>query len=223
MQYLSEKILQFYDELSKTILTVPSGFKIINPFAGQQKDLVQNISNIFYHKYYNDTKPRRLILGSSPARHGTAITGIPFEDIKHLEKETGISLNNSITKKPSSDFLNEVINKYGGYTKFYNDFYMNFVCPLGIVKINSKNHEINYNYYDNKDLLNSLYDFIISSIQTQINFGIDTNICFCVGSDKNYNFLLKVNKQYKFFKQIVPLEHPRFIMQYNLDKKEYFY
>ncbi|HAJ56002.1 MAG TPA: DUF4918 domain-containing protein, partial [Lactobacillus sp.] len=43
----------------------------------------------FYKKYFNDTKPRRLILGSSPARRGTAITGVPFEDEDELKKETG--------------------------------------------------------------------------------------------------------------------------------------
>ena len=47
---------------------------------------------IFYRKYFNDNNNRLLILGSSPARKGSAITGFPFEDTSNLQKEAGISI-----------------------------------------------------------------------------------------------------------------------------------
>ena len=124
--------------------------------------------------------------------------------------------------KSSSGFLYDVIEKYGGCQKFYLDFYMNFVCPVGIVRTNSKGNEVNCNYYDSKKLQEALYSLIISSIQAQIDFGIDTSICYCIGSGENYAFLSKINKKYQFFEEIIPLEHPRFIMQYNSKHKDEF-
>lgn len=218
----AEQILQFNDSLSRESFDLPAGFKVINPFIGDQKEQVRKITRAFYQKYYDDTRMRRLILGSSPARRGSAIIGVPFEDAKHLQTETGIFIDKYYINKSSSSFLFDVISKYGGCKKFYTDFYMNFVCPLGIVRTNSNGNEVNCNYYENKKLQEALYSFIVRTIRRQIDFGIDTSICYCIGSGENYNFLLKLNKKYNFFKEIVPLEHPRFIMQYNSKRKDEF-
>ena len=218
----AQKVLQFNNELSKISMELPDGFKIINPFNGNQKDTVNKITLEFYKKLYNDNNKRRLILGSSPARRGTAITGVPFEDAAHLQKETGIMIDKFYINKSSSGFLYDVIETYGGCEKFYSDFYMNFVCPLGIVKISSKGNEVNCNYYDSKKLQAALYQLIVRSIQTQIDFGIDTSVCYCIGSGQNYDFLTKINNEYHFFQKIIPLEHPRFIMQYNSKRKDIF-
>jgi len=74
----AEKVLQFNDKLSNETLDLPDGFKIINPFKGESKEIVKVITTSFYQKYYNDIHTRRLILGSSPARRGTAVTGVPM-------------------------------------------------------------------------------------------------------------------------------------------------
>lgn len=218
----AEQILQFNDNLSQQSFTLPAGFKIINPFVGDQKEQVKKVTTAFYQKYYNDNNTRRLIFGSSPARRGTAITGVPFEDAKHLQNETGIYVDKFFINQSSSGFLYDVIEKYGGCKKFYTNFYMNFVCPLGIVRINSNGHKINCNYYEDKKLQEILYNFIINAIQSQLDFGIDTSVCYCIGSGENYNFLSKINKEHKFFNTIIPLEHPRFIMQYNSKHKNIF-
>ncbi|WP_167630000.1 SMUG2 DNA glycosylase family protein [Listeria valentina] len=215
----AKQILQFNAQLSVERLDLPAGFRMVNPYIGDQKEQVREITTAFYQKYYNDAKPRRLILGSSPARRGSAITGVPFEDVKHLQNETGIFIDNFYINQSSSGFLYDVIYEYGGCEKFYTDFYMNFVCPLGLVKTNSKGKEINCNYYENKKLQESLYSFIIDAIHSQISFGIDTSVCYCIGSGQNYDFLSKINKEYLFFDKIIPLEHPRFIMQYNSKHK----
>ena len=120
----------------------------------------------------------------------------------------------------ASNFLNEVIDKYGGRIKFYYDFYLNFVCPFGICKTNPKGNQINCNYYENKQVEEILTSFIISALKTQINFGIDTSVCYCIGSGQNYQELSKINKEWRFFQKIVPLEHPRFITQYHPQEKE---
>ena len=218
----AQKVIQFNENLSKISMELPDGFRTINPFSGSQKELVNEITIAFYKKFYDDNNKRRLILGSSPARRGTAVTGVPFEDAAHLQKETGILIDKFYINKSSSGFLYDVIEKYGGCEKFYSDFYMNFVCPIGIVRTNSKGNDVNCNYYDSKKLQEALYALIVNSIRAQIDFGIDTSICYCIGSGENYTFLSKINKEYNFFKDIIPLEHPRFIMQYNSKHKDAF-
>lgn len=218
----SEKVIDFDKELGKVTLEIPKSYKIINPYSGRNKKQVFQLVKLFYGKYFNDNNKRRLILGSSPARRGSAITGVPFEDAQNLQKETGISIENFHVSNASSTFLNRVIDKYGGRTKFYSDFYLNFVCPLGISKINSKGNSVNCNYYENKQVENKLLTFIISALKVQVEFGIDTSVCYCIGSGENFQELNKINKELKLFKEITPLEHPRFITQYHpRDEEEY--
>lgn len=213
-------ILNFNNYLSNILLDLPENYNIVNPFNGKNKDKIEEITKVFYKKYYNDTNKRILVLGSSPARRGTSLTGVPFEDASHLYEITGISIDDFYIKKSNSDFLYEVMDKYGGVEKFYKDFYLSFICPLGIEKLNNKGNYVNCNYYENKKLENSLYNFIIDSIKRQISFGIDTSVVYCIGSGENYKFLTKINEEYKFFEKIIPLEHPRFIMQYNSKDKD---
>lgn len=218
----SDSVLEFNEWLSNISLKLFDNYTIINPFNGKNRLQIKEITNTFYKKYYNDNNKRYLILGSSPARKGTATTGIPFEDASHLYKETGIMIDNFYINKSSSNFLYDVMEQYGGCEKFYKDFFMSFVCPLGIVNVNSKGNEVNSNYYENKKLENVLYNFIVDSLKKQISFGIDTSICYCIGSGENFKFLTKINEQYKFFDKIIALEHPRFIMQYNSkDRNKY--
>lgn len=218
----SEKILKFNAELANQSFDLPVGFKIINPFAGEQREQVEKVTKAFYQKYYNDTHTRRIILGSSPARRGSSVIGVPFEDAQHLQKETGILIDKFYINKSSSGFLFDVMQQYGGCQKFYSNFYMNFVCPLGIVKTNSKGREVNCNYYENKQLQESLVPFIVRAIQSQLAFGIDTSVCYCIGSGENYRFLSRLNESTNLFKAIIPLEHPRFIMQYNSNRRDEF-
>ncbi|EGO8510061.1 uracil-DNA glycosylase family protein [Enterococcus faecalis] len=218
----SEKVLEFNKQLSGCSIDMPEGFNVINPFKGNQKDQVHELTVAFYTQYYNDKIPRKMILGSSPARRGTAVTGVPFEDVCHLHELAGLNIEGYSINRSSSDFLQDVIINYGGREKFYLDFYMGFVCPLGITKTNSRGNEVNYNYYESKKIENFLYPLIVKSIKSQLNFGIDRTICYCIGSGENFKFLKKVNECYSFFEKIIPLEHPRYIMQYNSSRKDYF-
>ena len=213
-----DKILNYCNNLSKIKIDSFDNYKIINPYNKQTNEITKK----FYNKFYNDNNKRRLILGSNPARRGTSVTGVPFEDAAHLQKETGIFIDHFYINKSSSNFLYDVIENYGGCEKFYNDFYMNFVFPLGIIKISSKGTESNYNYYDIKNYEKIFSKYIIDSIKEILQFNIDTSICYCIGSGKNYEYLEKLNKKYNFFNKIIPLEHPRFIMQYNSKNKDQY-
>jgi lin2946 protein len=218
----AQKIVAFNDTLRNTSINLPGKHRLINPFTGANRQQITQITCRFYYKYYHDNKRRFMILGSSPARRGTALTGVPFEDVNHLQKDTGISLDAFGANKRSSSFLYEVMEEYGGCQNFYKQFYMSFVCPLGIEKINLKGNWANCNYYENAALKKCLHPFIVDSLSRQIDFNIDTTVCFCIGSGDNFKFLTNINNEHHFFDTIVPLEHPRFIMQYNSNRKEEF-
>ena len=85
---------------------------------------------------------------------------------------------------------------------------------MGFTIKNSLGKEVNYNFYDSKLLAEAAHDFMIQSIKKQIAMGIDTDLCFCLGSGKNEKILLRLNETHGFFKKITALEHPRFVMQY---------
>ena len=59
-------------------------------------------------------------------------------------------------------------------------------------------------------------------LKKQVEFNIDRSVCYCIGSRENYEFLKLINEKFNFFDKIIPLEHPRFIMQYNSKNKDYY-
>jgi hypothetical protein len=219
MKSFADKIISFNKNISFNG-NLPDGIRIMNPFRENKEAL--RISSDFYRKYYNDHNKRHIILGINPGRFGAGITGVPFTDTKRLLSECGIEFPGKPTHEPSATFVYEVINEYGGVKKFYGDFYIQSLCPLGFTIINQNGKEINYNYYDRKELTSCVYDFIIANIKKQISFGISTDICFLFGTGKNENFFRKLNDEFQFFKKVIPLEHPRYIMQYQSKSKSFY-
>ena len=67
-----------------------------------------------------------------------------------------------------------------------------------------------------------MQDFIVESLNKQLDMGIKRDYCFCLGTGKNFRFLMDLNKKFNFFREIIPLEHPRFIMQYKLKQKHLY-
>lgn len=219
MKTFADKIISF----NKNIVfngRLPQNIGIMNPFKENKEAL--NISTKFYKKYYNDNNKRHLILGINPGRFGAGVTGVPFTDTKRLLNECGLEFSGKATHEPSATFIYEMINAYGGVKKFYSKFYIHSICPLGFTIINDKGKKVNYNYYDSKDLTEMVYDFMIDNIKKQLSFGISRDICFCFGTGKNEKFLKKINDEFHFFKKIIALEHPRFIMQYKSKSKQIY-
>ena len=64
----------------------------------------------------------------------------------------------------------------------------------------------------------SLRKFIVDSMQKTLSFGINTEVCYCLGEGDNFRFLSRLNDEMHFFGKIIPLSHPRFIMQYRRKK-----
>jgi hypothetical protein len=215
----AEKVISFYKGLEFKG-PLPKGISIMNPF----KENLQIIPVItqFYGRFYNDEKTRNLILGINPGRFGAGVTGIPFTDSGRLTEKCGLSIPGLRSFETSSVFFYEMIDRYGGPEKFYSDFYISSVVPLGFTSVNKAGRPLNFNYYDNKKLTEAVYGFIVESLTKQLRFGMERNLCFCLGTGKNFKFLLQLNNELKLFKKIVPLEHPRYIMQYrSKEKQEY--
>ncbi|MBD1393951.1 uracil-DNA glycosylase family protein [Mucilaginibacter glaciei] len=214
----ADKVIEFNQQLEYTGPPLPAGIRIMNPFREEEQALA--ISSQFYRKYYNDNNKRHLILGINPGRFGGGLTGIPFTDPKRLIAECHIPYNGKLTHEPSSVYVYEVINTYGGPEAFYRDIYINSLCPLGFTTVDKSGKEKNYNYYDSKELCNTVTPFIISNIKKQISIGCYTDTCFCFGTGQNEKFIKKLNDEHGFFNKIVALEHPRFIMQYKNKSKQ---
>jgi len=174
-----------------------------------------NVVQTFFYKYYNDNRQRHLIFGINPGRFGAGTTGINFTAPKQLKEFCGIDHSFKLKSELSAEFVYDFIHAYGGVEKFYKDFFISSVSPLGFVK-----NGINLNYYDDKKLQATITPFIIDSIKKQVSLGFKTDYCICIGGDKNLKFLSSLNKEHKFFGELVPLPHPRFIMQYRRKQKE---
>jgi hypothetical protein len=201
----ADKVLSFYKSIAIRA-ALPEGVVVLNPY----RDInLFSYCTQFYKKFYDDDSERTIILGINPGRHGAGVTGIPFTDPIKLEKYCGIS--NPFVKKPelSADFIYTMINAFGGPEAFYRRFYFSAISPLGFTKGGK-----NLNYYDIKELQFSLGDFIIDSLRHQLSFGINRSVCYCLGEGENFKYLKRLNERAQIFDRLVPLAHPRFIMQY---------
>lgn len=219
MPTFADKVINFCTGL-KFSGQLPPGISIMNPFS-ENSEILPVIS-AFYEKFYSDNKSRRLILGINPGRFGAGVTGIPFTDTVRLKEKCGLSIAGLKTYETSSVFIYEMIDRYGGCERFYRDYFISAVSPLGFTKRGSNGKEVNFNYYDSKELSETILDFAVDSITKQLEFGIERKVCFCLGTGKNFRFLSKLNGKHHFFERIEPLEHPRFIMQYRLKHKNYY-
>ena len=171
----------------------------------------------FLDKYYNDDESRRIFLGINPGRFGAGVTGVNFTAPKQLKEYCGIDHNFKNQSELSAEFIYDMVTAYGGVEKFYADFFIGSVCPLGFIK-----HGKNINYYDDKDLLRAVEPFIIKSLKQLLDFNVDRKVCYAIGGEKNFKYLVSINERFKWFEEIMPLAHPRFIMQYRRKQKQQF-
>lgn len=211
----ADKVIDYNTALQYTG-SLPAGFSVINPFASNAHTMAAMKS--FYRKYYHDHRPRFLLAGINPGRHGAGVTGIPFTDTKRLQEYCGISMNGVHTHEPSSVFIYEMIEAFGGPEKFYSSFYINSPFPLAITRQSGKGM-VNANYYDDKLLTEMLTPFMSESLQKHCMLGLHKNVVFVLGR-KNALFFEKLNQKIKLFENIVVLDHPRYIQQYKSKQKQ---
>lgn len=205
MKNWADDLYAFYTNL-RPVNDLPNNIEWLLPY--QQKQ-VQDALQQFLLKFYNDRHKRKLLLGINPGRFGAGITGINFTAPRQLLDHCKMDHSFGNKSELSAEFVYAVIQAYGGVQKFYGDFFIGSVCPLGFVQQGK-----NLNYYDDKELLKMVEPFIIDSISRFASLNIDHSNCICIGGEKNFRYLSTFNNQHKWFKEIVTLPHPRFIMQY---------
>ena len=259
MQSMADRLIKFYHSL-KPPQDLPKGVDVLFP---QKDPQVIEIVETFFKKYFNDNHPRGLMLGINPGRYGAGMTGVNFTAPKQLKEYCGIDHPFKTSSELSAEFIYEMINAYGGVKKFYNDWFIGSVCPLGFVtSAGSSSHPLqrgkptpgnikrvartfspsgggdatgiggnggvlkkksdgkNINYYDDKKLIEPVTPFIIDCINKQVAMGFKTDKCLCIGGEKNFKFLSALNSEHKWFDEIFPLPHPRFILQYRRKQKD---
>lgn len=210
-QNFGQKVIDFHFNMDHE-WKLPDGVELLYPFIDSK---TQRVFSQFYDQYFSDSEKRHFIFGINPGRFGAGVTGIPFTDPKILQTSCGIENDFKQKNELSAIFVYDFINALGGIQAFYSKFYITSVCPLGFVKEGK-----NYNYYDDALLYKSVENHIIKSIENQKSFGSHPNVAFCMGKGKNFKFFQKLNNQHRFFDKIVPLPHPRWVMQYRLKSKE---
>jgi len=207
----SKGMVRFYKSL-KDEISLPNTIEWIHPFKSK---LVLDISKQYHDKFYADTNARFFLFGINPGRFGAGVTGIPFTDPIYLENVCGIKNDLHKRHELSAIYIHDMIKAYGGIKKFTSNFYISSMCPLGFIKDGK-----NINYYDDKKLEKVVTPYILDAINKQIKIGAKTEVAFSLGKGKNYKYFQKINQEYQFFKEVIPLPHPRWVMQYRRKDKE---
>ncbi len=210
----AEQVIAFTRALRPPDIALPPGFEWLFPY--DHPETMRSLTT-FYEKYYADNQPRNFLFGINPGRFGAGLTGVPFTDPIRLANLCGIE--NDFQKKPelSSIFVWQFIEAYGGAAIFCRDFYITSLSPLGFVKDGK-----NINYYDDRHLQKTAEPFIVWNIRTQLDFGANRNAAICLGEGQNFAFFTKLNATHGFFKTILPLPHPRWVMQYRRKRVDEF-
>lgn len=214
----ADKVIEFNRQLQYSG-KLPANFQVMNPYLDNPETM--EVMQRFYHKYYNDSKQRKFMIGINPSRHGAGVTGVPFTDTKRMESVCGIEMKSAHTHEISSVFLYDMISEYGGAEAFYNDVYINSPFPLAIIRKTQQGNWLNANYYDDPELFAFVKDFMIESLKKHISLGLDTSEVFVLGK-KNADFIGKLNKEAQLFDRLTILEHPRYIQQYKSKDKQLY-
>lgn len=208
-----DKILTFYQGLEP-----PAGLdntiQILNPYTDED---AWNLTRQFYHQYYNDHNERTILFGINPGRFGGGLTGVPFTDPVQMETVCGIANNLDKRAELSSSFIYEMINACGGPETFYAQYYISSVSPLGFMQDGK-----NLNYYDIKGYKELFFDYARKQIEKQLDLPINRQVAYSIGKGTNIKFLHLLNKEFGLFKKILPVPHPRWVMQYRLKRKQEF-
>lgn len=202
----AEHVIDFTRRLRPPDIALPEGFEWLFPYDNPE---TMRALTAFYERFYGDPQPRVFMFGINPGRFGAGITGVPFTDPVRLATACGIDNNFQKKAELSSVFVWQFIEAYGGGAAFCRDFYITSLSPLGFVKDGK-----NINYYDDRQLQKSAEPFIVWNLRTQMEFGASRDTALCLGEGQNFAFFQKINAKHGFFKDIVPLPHPRWVMQY---------
>ncbi len=222
MPDFGDKVIDFTRSLQVPELELPDKFEWIFPYENAE---TMRVLSDFYRKFYfddpaeqNSAKNERIfIFGINPGRFGSGVTGVPFTDPIRLAEAAGIP--NSFAKRPelSSEFVHRFIEAFGGLEVFCRSFYITSVVPLGFLREGK-----NVNYYDDRKLSKTVEPYAAWNVREQMKMGASARVAICLGEGQNFQFFSKLNEKEAFFDQILPLPHPRWVMQYRRKSVDFF-
>lgn len=204
-----ERAFRFYASLALRN-KLPPGVAALNPYRSPR---IRDYLRLFLRKFFSDNHKRVLVFGINPGRFGAGITGVTFTDPFALEAFCGVTNDLPKKRELSSVFIYEFIKLWGGPMKYYRDFFLTAVSPLGFVKDGR-----NFNFYDHPALLRDIKPFLTRSIESQLGFGARREAAIVLGTGKIRQVFEDLNREGDFFKAVHAVEHPRFIMQYRRRK-----
>lgn len=209
----AERAIKFFSTLDLPT-PLPEGVSAMNPY--KQPEVMQIVTT-FFEKFFNDERARVFAFGINPGRFGGGLTGIAFTDPIALQKYLGISHSLKGQREPSSIFIYDFIESVGGAEDFYSKFYFTSLSPIGFLKGGR-----NFNFYDDAAFASALKPFILESLRAQIAFGASARVAICLGTGEIYKFFKALNQSQKLFDDILPIEHPRFIVQYRRSRIQHY-
>ena len=211
MSNIAEDFIRFYQGLPDR-LDLPEGISLMNPY---KEPGTERIVAAFLRKYYNDGNPRIPMLGINPGRFGAGVTGVTFTDPVRLEKECGIPNNFDKRQELSSVFIYDFIAAWGGAEAFYSRFFLSAVFPLGFTREGR-----NLNYYDDPRLMGRLRDSLGEYLSEQLRLLGHPPAVVCLGGGKNLRTLRDLIERLRLNADIIPLPHPRWVMQYRYKNRQ---
>lgn len=217
MTTFGNRLYDFYTAL-RLETPLPNGIQAMNPYLNPA---TQACVRSFCDKYFVDNNRRVSVWGINPGRFGGGLTGLSFTDPVILREVCGINNPLGTKRELSAEYVWSVITEMGGGEQFFGDFFLTALCPLGFVKQKEKG-EVNYNFYDDPALFQAVKPFMVKTMQQQIAMGLRCDVAVCFGTGKLQQAFEAMNAEYGFFGRILPLEHPRFIMQYRRKELEQY-
>jgi hypothetical protein len=208
----AQRAYGFYRRLTPP--RVPKAVTVMNPYAEPR---VQRYLRTFLDAYFDDNDQRVLAVGINPGRFGAGVTGVTFTDPVALADFAGIPNDLPRRRELSSVFVYDFIDAWGGVPNFYRHFFLSAVSPLGFTAGGT-----NLNYYDTPALQRAVTPFIAAGLKEQVSLGCTRKRVIVLGMGQNLKFLQKLNADLGLFEELVPLEHPRWIMQYRRRRVDEF-
>ncbi|MBJ6109389.1 DUF4918 family protein [Hymenobacter sp. BT523] len=206
MTTLADRLLHFLTTFPLP-QALPAGVEAQSPF---REASVRELLSRFAQKFYADNQPRVALLGINPGRLGMGRTGVAFTDPTALAEHCGIA-NDLPRGRPetSTQFVYKVVSAMGGPAEFYQHFYVSSLYPLVLLK-----NGLNYNYYDAPALVKALWPDIRLSLRQQVEeLGLRRDVAVSLGK-RNGDFFKRLNAELDLFKEVIVLDHPRYLMQY---------
>jgi len=212
MKNFSDKAVEYFFSI-RPPEKLPADISVLNPYSSRE---VKRVVKNYFSRFYNDPGTRIYMIGINPGRFGGGLTGISFTDPLALREHCDIENNLGSGKELSGRFIYHVAEQYGGVEKFFSKVFLTALYPFALISGGK-----NFNYYDKKSLAVLLRPQIIKNIQRQISFGARRDRAILLGR-KNAKYFELINRDYSFFKELIVLDHPRYIMQYKLKKIDYY-